>query len=275
MHHYGERTLQIRDISLTVDFADAGGRMYASHLSHEEYVSPVYDAIAQCLDPRFVIDVGANYGFTGLIFAKRFPGAKVVLVEPSPRLCGFIKRNFEANGVSNYEVIQAVCGELDGIARSFCLNPVSSQDNRVIGLDGWKSVQVPTTTLDRIIADAYTSGGVFIKIDTQGFEERVFAGAAKFLSEHNNWLIKTEFAPNWLESQGTDPLEFLRFLIAKFVVVEAPARSRYKGNSLDRLFSEPLTRDEAEAFVSYVTNLSDHGLGWCDLLVRPKAGVSL
>jgi len=27
--------------------------------------------------------------------------------------------------------------------------------------------------------------------------------------------------------------------------------------------------------VSYVTNLSDHGLGWCDLLVRPKAGVSL
>src|SRR5437870_535866 len=66
-----EKTIKIKDISLIVNWSDIGGRAYASRSSHEEYVSPLYDEIASCLDPKLVIDVGANYGFTGMIFAKR------------------------------------------------------------------------------------------------------------------------------------------------------------------------------------------------------------
>jgi len=273
--HYGEKTIiektiMIKDISLTVDFSDRGGRAYASRSSHDQYVSPIYDEIASYLGPKLVIDVGANYGFTGLIFAKRFPNAKIILVEASPRLCTFIQRNFEANMIKNYKVIHAVCGKSDNNKVQFSLNPLSSCDNRVIGLDGWESIQVPTKTLARIIDDTYTSGNIFIKIDTQGFEERVFSGAEDFLSKHDNWLIKTEFAPHWLKSQGTDPLEFLRLLITNFMVIETPARSRFKGDNLIKLFSEPLTINESEEFLSYVTSLDDNDLGWCDLLIKPK-----
>ena len=48
--HYGEKTIHIKDISLTVDYSDSGGRAYASRSSHEEYVSPLYDEIASHLD---------------------------------------------------------------------------------------------------------------------------------------------------------------------------------------------------------------------------------
>ena len=269
--HYGEKTINIKDISLIVDYSDSGGRAYASRTSHEEYVSPIYDEIASHLDPRLIIDVGANYGFTGLIFAKRFPNAKIVLVEASPHLCTFLQRNFERNEIKNYEVVHAMCGKLENQTAQFSLNPNGSQDNRVIGLDGWRSIQVPTKSLGRIIDDTYTSGNIFIKIDTQGFEERVFSGAEDFLSEHNNWLIKSEFAPYWLISQGTNPLEFLRHLIANFIVIEAPARSRYKRDNLNKPFSEPLTINESENFLSYVVSLNDNNLGWCDLLIKPKS----
>lgn len=268
--YYGEKTIKVKDLSLTVDFSDVGGRAYGSRSSHEEYVSPIYDEIASYLSPELVIDVGANYGFTGLIFAKRFPNAKIVLVEASPHLCTFIERNFEANKIENCKIVQARCGKSDDTTGQFSLNPSNSLDNRVIGSDGWKSIQVPMKSLGRIIDDTYTSGNIFIKIDTQGFEERVFSGAEAFLSTHNNWLIKTEFAPYWLKSQETDPLEFLRLLITNFTVIEAPARSRFKRDNLSKLFSEPLTINESEEFLSYVISLDGDGFGWCDLLIQPK-----
>ena len=270
LKYYGNRTLKIKDINLTVDFSDAGGRIYDSSWTHEEYESPLYDEIESCWNPRLVIDIGANYGFTGLISAKKFPDANVVMVEASPKLCSFIQHNFEANNILDYEVVNSICGSSEDNDSQFSLNPSFSGDNRVIGEKGWKTVSVPTKSINAIIEESYISGNVYIKIDTQGFEERVFNGAEKFLDTHNNWLIKTEYAPHWLRSQGTDPLVFLRSLILNYAVIEAPARSHFNRNNLQRLFHEPLAIDECEEFLSHVQNLDDNNLGWCDLFIKPK-----
>lgn len=271
---YGERAIEIKEITLVVDYSEVGGQAYAGRSSHEEYASVLYDEIASVFAPGLVIDIGANYGFTGLVFAKRFPNARIVLVEPSPYLCGLIHRNFRTNGIKKYEVIQAMCGEAEDKGSMFSINPHDSQDNRVVGLSGWKSIQVPTRSLSAIVDENYESGNVFIKIDTQGFEERVFRGAHGFLSTNDNWLIKSEFAPDWLKSQATNPVDFLRYLISNFSVIEAPSRYRFKGDSLNRLFSEPLTVADAESFVAHISSLDAGGRGWCDLLIRSKAGVN-
>jgi len=268
--HYGLKTITIKDINLIVDFSDDGGRAYNSRSSHEEYVSPIYKEIASLFNPKLIIDVGANYGFTGIIFAKKFPEAKLILIEPSPRLSGFIHQNFEVNNLKNYKVINALCSDSDNKEIKFSLNPNDSQDNRVVGMDGWKSILVSTVSLDRIIRENYTSGYVFIKIDTEGFEERVFSGAEAFLLNNDNWLIKAEFAPSWLKSQGTDPLFFLRNLIANYLVTEAPARYGFNNDNLENLFKKSITIEESEEFLAYVVSLNEQNLGWCDLLVKPK-----
>ena len=90
------------------------------------------------------------------------------------------------------------------------------------------------------------------------------------MSNHGGWLMKMEFGPDWLESQGTQPLEFLNHLVDHFAVVECPARFRFKGDGIDRLFAEPLASEETGRFLSHVVSLDDRDMGWCDLLIRPR-----
>ena len=52
----------------------------------------------------------------------------------------------------------------------------------------------------------------------------MFEGGESFLSDHDRWFIKTEFAPMWLQSQKTDPVALLRELLRCYTVYEAPGR---------------------------------------------------
>jgi FkbM family methyltransferase len=44
-------------------------------------------------DPRFIIDGGANVGYTTAFYAQRFPNATVIAVEPSPSNLAQLRRN--------------------------------------------------------------------------------------------------------------------------------------------------------------------------------------
>jgi FkbM family methyltransferase len=265
-----DQLLTIHDICLLVNSSDAGGTQYESKSSYEEHSSPLYPDISQWLDPQLVIDIGANYGFTASLFAKRFPKARIVLVEPSPLLHDYIRKNLTSNGITNYELVEAACGDSKDGSISFALNPTSSQDNRVKGEAGWKTTEVPVTTLSKIANDRYIKGGVFIKIDTQGYEKSVFTGGLDFLETHSPWLIKTEFAPFWLRSQGTDPKELLYFLVERFAVAEAPLRCRRNVDTLKNIFASCIDKNSVESFIEHTVLLNRDNLGWCDLLICPK-----
>lgn len=271
---YRNRTLDFGKFKLTINYKDAGGRQYDSRSSYEELENVIYDYIANTLKPNLVIDVGANYGFTSLVFRQKFLNAKLVLIEPSPVLHEYIYINLSYNGVKNYKLIKALCGSHTSDAALFSLNPVSSQDNRVYGKQGWKKLEVPSITLTDIIRAEKFTESIFIKIDTQGFESQVFEGAFEFLESHSQWLIKTEFAPHWLISQGNNPHDFLKKLVNKFLVVEAPARTRFSRDRLDQIFLEPLQFEEIEGFIKYVESLNKHKLGWVDLYIAPRAAKS-
>jgi len=268
---FKNQDLKLNDIILTIDASDSGGRQYLSKGSFEELSSPFYTEIQNKFNPGLILDIGANYGFTGLVFAKNFPKAEIVLIEPSRKLCQYIRHNFQQNSFANYNIVNAICSDTINANMLISLNPNSSQDNRVIPAGkGWKSESVPSITIDSIIRNKNDQSFIFIKIDTQGFEERVFKGGQNLWSTRTNWLVKTEFAPHWLKSQGTDPITFLKELVARFNVVELPLRFRYKGESFPGLFSKKIETSEVEPFVNYIQSLNKKSLGWCDLLIFPK-----
>jgi len=265
------KKFKFNDILLNVDSNDPGGLQYDSKSSYEELNSKLYLDIKKRYNPDIVIDIGANYGFTGLVFKKIFNKAKIILVEPSPKLTKFIKTNFEMNqiNVNDYEIIQAICAEKSNIDRYFSLNPKASQDNRVIGEnENWKQILCSTISCNDIISRNQGSF-YFIKIDTQGYEKMVLEGCYKFLNESNNWIIKTEFAPYWLKSQGTEPKDFLKLLIDKYNVSEIPTRTKYK-DSFHEILKNKLKLDEIEDFIKYTENHNKNKRGWCDLLITPK-----
>ncbi len=272
----GDKRLCIGDVRLTIDQGDIGGRQYEGRGSVEELRNDLYPRLKRDLDPRVVVDVGANYGFTGTIFAKTFPGADLILVEPDPRLARYIRLNLADNGIGHYKLVEAICAERLIDRHAFGINPLSSQDNRVAKLDGWKTVEVPTTTLSALL-EPYGDSPAFIKIDTQGFEARVFEGARSYLDNHDAWFVKTESAPDWLESQGTRPEELLLDLVQRYRVAEAPARTRFQRDPLRELFARSLGEEEVASFVKHVRELNVNGTGWTDLYIaraqRAEGGV--
>lgn len=265
LREFGNKTLNVNDVHLMIEASDPGGKHYKTKGSYEELSNPLYAEISSEFNPTLTIDVGANYGFTGIVFARAFPSSKVILIEPSGKLCRYINYNFKLNNISNFEVIHAICGSFSCKQMTFSINPMNSQDNRVIAESSdWHTEIVPTITLNDVIQQHFREGFIFIKIDTQGYEEYVFRGSS-FLYEHSNWIIKTEFAPYWLRSQGTNPVAFLKKLTETFQVVELPVRTRYR-DSLKNL--NKLHQSDVSEFINYIQSLDANNRGWCDLLIH-------
>ena len=265
-------TINFPDFTLDICPSDYGGLMYNGREAYEENQSPLYSLIGQSLSPQYVFDVGANYGFSSLIFHRNFPAAHIYAIEPSPNLLHYLQANLSAIPDANISIINKVCGNEVSTQVQFGLNPTSSQDNRVLAQTGWISVPVPQTSIDEIAKQIPCLSTVFMKVDTQGFELQVFLGAEKTLARCSNWLVKTEFAPFCLLSQGTDPHVFLEYLLSNYSVYELPSRILFECDKLNHILSRPLSKERTVSFIKHVEDLNRGKTGWVDLIVKPKDG---
>lgn len=55
--------------------------------------------------PRFILDAGANAGFVTAMYARRYPTAKIIAVEPSHANAELLRRN--CAGFNNVEIMEA------------------------------------------------------------------------------------------------------------------------------------------------------------------------
>lgn len=72
-----------------------------------------------------------------------------------------------------------------------------------------KKVEVPTTTLDKIIGDRYVA---FMKIDAQGNDPVVLNGAKRMIREKRIGIIQFEVAPTLAGDRGKKYVEVVEFL---------------------------------------------------------------
>lgn len=264
--------VQIGDIALSFRDRDGGGRHYLQRGHSEEYHSRLYSILRVTLDPSACIDIGANYGYTGLLMRRAFPDSHLTLVEPIPWLESYIRHNFAQNGMRFDRLESAICSvPTEGNRSTFGVRPNSSQDSRVVPPPGAQAIETAVVTLDQLASRIGPDEGVYIKIDTQGWEQRVFEGGEGFMSRHHKWFAKTEFAPEWLESQGTDPVALLEWLMARYEIHESVGRVRQNAACLADVVGRSLIPRTAAGFVEYVRNLALHDKGWVDLYVLPPA----
>lgn len=265
-----EESVDFGKFKLTINPQDSGGLRYCRDLNYwSDLIDPIQKEIIELFQPTVFLDIGANYGFTSLLHFSQNPSCLIIAVEPSPLLTKYLDKNFKQNGCKNYILVSSVCSNEESEKHNFSLNPSGSQDNRVTGDKGWKNVNVSSTTINNLLHDTKSTDFIMIKIDTQGFEEKVFYGGENFLLNNNNWIVKTEFAPFWLISQGTDPIILLEYLIDKYLVMELPKRTRFKGDSVKSLTKNALKKEECSDFVNYTKSLAKQQ-GWCDLLIFPR-----
>jgi FkbM family methyltransferase len=176
------------------------------------------------------VDVGANIGYYLLLLARAVgPGGTVTCFEPDPDNLEELHRNATINELANVSILPAAVGAEDSTA---ALTPGI---NSSVSTDG--EIQVPLVRLDSCL-DLPVG---FLKIDVEGYEGHVLAGAERILREDRPTLF-LEIHPGFLSPPYTVDglLDGLRGLYGQVKLYEiAPQesladklRARYLGRGV-------------------------------------------
>lgn len=145
------------------------------------------------------VDVGANIGAFTVPLAKQLNCGTVVAIEASPTVYPYLARNIELNDLRNVRLhhCAALDHDLDTVAFYEASKDHFGMGALAAQFSG-KAVSVTARTLDSILAEDGIDKVDILKVDVEGFEGRVFAGAMKLLTGSRAPTIIFEFC-DWAE----------------------------------------------------------------------------
>jgi FkbM family methyltransferase len=198
-----------------------------------------------------VIDVGANMGY----FTRRFAtwvweGGRVIAVEPEAENFARLQHTVSLAGLADVvEAVQAAVAERTGVGL-LEINPGHPGDHRL----GTAGIPVAMTTIDDLLAARGWPEVSLIKVDVQGAEACVVAGARRTLERFRPALF-VEVDNRNLKRYGSSAGELLTSVTARGYAIRA---------CVARGLSSPLSIEEALKGV-------DH---YQDLLLLPERPVT-
>ena len=135
-------------------------------------------------NPRFIIDGGANVGYSTTYFATRYPGAKIVALEPEP--FNFKMLTYNTHFFDNVECINSalwnevgyikVLPDMPGNTLAFMTEATNADDPEAL----------KTTTIAKVLADSEYEEIDLLKVDIEGAEVEVFGDKGN----PDEWLPK-------------------------------------------------------------------------------------
>jgi FkbM family methyltransferase len=149
-----------------------------------------------------MLDIGAH---TGMMSIPRVVLGDVTMAyccEPDPLTYACLVANVVDNGLRGAVLPdRTAIGDRDGLVH---LRRVGSSGGfHVVPGAGADTIEVPCTTLDswldRLLIDL--DAVTFIKVDVEGFEQRLLAGAARTLA-HRHIVWQMEVKPSYLRAVG-------------------------------------------------------------------------
>jgi FkbM family methyltransferase len=163
------------------------------------------------------VDVGANDGYYTLFAARRVgPGGRVVAIEPSSRERAHLERNLARNGIDNVEIVPAALGAAAGHADLHLAHGAHTGHN-TLGSFAHDDVvpdsleRVTLDTLDAVVARLGLPRVDVVKIDVEGAEAGVIAGARTVLTTMRPVLMM-ELSDSALRAQGSSEASLLATL---------------------------------------------------------------
>jgi FkbM family methyltransferase len=143
------------------------------------------------------VDVGANIGYYTAMGSRLVgPAGKVLAFEPSPACFPRLEGLVEAGGLENVQLFQSAVGAAAGTSTLYGSADVDNSGAATLRadlVDGGGGVDVPVVRLDDVV-----HGEVgLLKIDTEGFEEQVLAGAASLFDDARVRFAVIEVTPEF------------------------------------------------------------------------------
>jgi FkbM family methyltransferase len=126
------------------------------------------------------VDVGANVGTYALALARQVgAGGKVIAIEPHPITHARLAFNRAASNVTQVILVAAAAGPADGELMIETDGDNLGASHIVSGEPAANAIKVPSWRLQRILDDAGVTHVDALKIDVEGFEDRVLTGFFK------------------------------------------------------------------------------------------------
>jgi len=167
-----------------------------------------------------VADVGAHVGLYSLVAAAALgDSGRVVAFEPEPANYELLLRNIEVNGFTNVTAVRKAVADRSGTLGLY-VDPAQSTLHSLRPLGGGRvpSHAVEVTTLDEFFAGERLD---VAKMDVEGAEGSVLKGMRGLLGLNPGLKLFSEFNPTFLSALGTDPVAFVRELVAhRFTLYE-------------------------------------------------------
>lgn len=174
----------------------------------EVFGDECYNSLRQAINPRVIVDLGANIGSFTLYASRVWPQAVVYAYEPSSANFDLLKINIYRNGVDAWPVAMAV-GDTTGVAT---LHLSSQGDSGHASLNFYEGEHsqtelVPCITLDHVIDKV---GGIidFLKVDIEGTEYEMLKACTQ-LDKVKMMVVEGKAAPliELLTERGFDAYE--------------------------------------------------------------------
>jgi FkbM family methyltransferase len=149
--------------------------------------------------PRHVIDVGANKGNWTRTAFRYFPKASYTLIEPQGEL-----RNYVQDLVKQGCRIQWICAGAADKPGLLPFTVVSHDVSSTFAISqgdaekaGHRQIAIPVRTLDEIVSSSELPMPEMVKIDTEGFDLKVFRGASSLIGKTEIFLMEVNIREPW------------------------------------------------------------------------------
>ena len=160
--------------------------------------------------PKHILDVGANRGNWTRTALKHFPDARYTLVEPQDHLKSHIQ-----DLLSSGNKIQWINAGASDKSGTMSLNLSRRDDSATLVLTdrhghstGTQQATVPVKTLNEIVASSAAPLPDMVKIDAEGFDLKVLAGASDLLGKTDIFLVEAVVCGNY-ENSAAEVIHFM------------------------------------------------------------------
>lgn len=190
-----------------------------------------------------IVDIGANIGTYTLNFAKQLQGTgRVIAFEPVSINANRLRDNIQLNGFNNITVCQEGISDQSGTATIYFGEKKSGAS--IINNQLPNKEEITITTLDEYCQQNNIAQIDVLKIDVEGAERKVLAGAQKIISASQNMFLIMECmeANQALTNSTTNDLynEVIQMGFKAFYPTSWPKGLKEVGNTLPKGYNDNL-----------------------------------
>ncbi len=159
------------------------------------------------------VDVGANVGYFSILSASLVgTSGRVIACEPGPYALERLRQTVAGNNLSQITVVGAGLSDFDGTVKLFEPKGHGNYTPTMVPNIGGEPVSVPVRRFDKLAAELGLPRVDLMKIDVEGHEPRVFAGASELLHTGFVRAVLCEFNDHWLRQTGSSAQELMSLL---------------------------------------------------------------